>query len=297
MTLEQLRIFVMVAETLNMRAASARLHLSQPAVSSAVAALEARHGARLFDRVGRGLELNAAGRAFLPEARGVLARAEEARQVLDDLAALVRGEVRIAASQTLAAYWLPARMARFVDSYPGVDLTLSAGNTAQAIAAVLRGDADLACVEGAAQHDLLRAEPIGGDRLGLYAAADHPLVGRLLDAEPLRSAIWAAREAGSGTRDHFAASLAAFGLELPDLTIRLTLPSNEAVLEAVAASDMIGAVSDLAAAAHRAAGAIARLDCALPAREFTLALHRARHPSRAAMAFLETLRGPARAPQ
>ena len=84
MTLEQLRIFITVAETLNMRRASELLHLTQPAVSAAIGALEARHGTRLLDRVGRRLELNAAGRAFLPEAHGVLARAEGARRVLEE---------------------------------------------------------------------------------------------------------------------------------------------------------------------------------------------------------------------
>ena len=73
MTLEQLRIFVAVAERLHMTRAAEALHLTQSAVSAAVNALETRHGARLFDRVGRGLALNAAGTAFLPEARAVLA--------------------------------------------------------------------------------------------------------------------------------------------------------------------------------------------------------------------------------
>ena len=67
MTLEQLRVFVAVAETLSMTRAAERLHLTQPAVSAAIAALEERHATRLFDRVGRHLELTAAGKTFLPE--------------------------------------------------------------------------------------------------------------------------------------------------------------------------------------------------------------------------------------
>ena len=65
MTLEQLRIFVGVAERLSMTRAAEALHLTQPAVSAAVAALEERHATRLFDRVGRGLALSEAGRVFL----------------------------------------------------------------------------------------------------------------------------------------------------------------------------------------------------------------------------------------
>ena len=104
MTLEQLRIFVTVAETLNMTRAAEALHLAQPSVSAAVAALESRHGLRLFDRVGRGLELSAAGRTFLPEARAVLAAAQDAARALDDLAGLRRGTLALAASQTVATY-------------------------------------------------------------------------------------------------------------------------------------------------------------------------------------------------
>jgi len=58
MTLEQLRIFVAVAERQHMTRAAEALHLTQSAVSAAITALETRHNTKLFDRVGRGLVLN-----------------------------------------------------------------------------------------------------------------------------------------------------------------------------------------------------------------------------------------------
>jgi DNA-binding transcriptional LysR family regulator len=189
MTLEQLRIFVAVAETLNMRAAAERLHLTQPAVSAAIAALEERHATRLFDRVGRGLELNDAGRAFLPEARGAGAggrcagragrsgRAEAGRSAhrrqpdgRDVLAAPPHG--------------------RLAAAHPGVTLHLEVGNTAQAVAALLAGAADLGFVEGGVDEDILAVERIGGDRLALYAAPAHPLAGRPLAREDIAAACW-----------------------------------------------------------------------------------------------------------
>lgn len=292
MTLEQLRIFVAVAERRSMTQAAGVLHLTQPAVSAAVAALEERHATRLFDRVGRGIVLSDAGRAFLPEAQAVLARAAAAQRMLDDLAGLKRGELRIAASQTVASDWLPARMARFAARHPGVQLPLSVGNSAQAIAAVLTGDADLAFVEGRVDDPHLRAQRVGGDRLGLYVAPGHPLLGRRIDRVSLRAAGWVLREPGSGTRDHLAAALAALGVALADLDVRLELPSNGAVLAAVEAGGLVTAVSDLAAAPRLAAGRIARLDHDLPERAFTVVSHRERHRSRAAEAFLATLQSP-----
>ncbi len=289
MTLEQLRIFAAVAERLSMTRAAEMLHLSQPAVSAAIAALEERHATRLFDRVGRGIMLSDAGRLFLPEAQAVLARVAEAQRVLDDMAGLRRGALRIAASQTVASYWLPARMARFAAALPGIDLPLSVGNTAQAAAAVLAGEADLGFVEGRVDDPLLRAEPIGGDRLGLYVAPGHSLLGRRIDRVSLRAAAWVLREPGSGTREHFAGAIAGLGLSLSDLDIRLELPSNGAVLAAVEAGGLITAVSDLAAAPRLAAGSVTRLALDLGARAFTMLSHRERHRGRALEAFVARL--------
>lgn len=289
MTLEQLRIFVAVAEAPSMTRAAEMLHLTQPAASAAVAALEGRHAARLFDRVGRRLELSAAGRIFLPEAKAVLARADAARRVLADLAGLERGEVRIVASQTVATYWLPAVLARFAAAHPGIALPLAVGNSAGAAAAVSDGRADLGFVEAEVTDDQLRVQAIGGDRLGLYAAPGHRLAERLLAAGDLRTATWVLREPGSGTRDHFTAALAAQGIAAAELSVRLEMPSNGAVLAAVEDGELVTAVSDLAAAPRVAVGRVVRLDWALPARAFSLVTHRARHPSRAAAALVDSL--------
>ena len=80
MTLDQLRIFVAVAERQHVTAAAQSLNLAQSAASSAIAALETRHNIKLFHRVGRGIALTEAGALFLTEAKAVLARADAAEQ-------------------------------------------------------------------------------------------------------------------------------------------------------------------------------------------------------------------------
>lgn len=289
MTLEQLRIFLAVAETLNMTRAAEQLHLTQPAVSSAIAVLEERYATRLFDRVGRRLELTEAGRLFLPEARGVLGRALDARRMLEDLAGLGRGEVRIAASQTVATYWLPQRMAGFAASAPRIQLHLFVGNSAQAAAQVLQGEADIGFIEGEIDEPMLSRRIIGRDHIGLYAVPSHPLVGKALSPEDLMAAGWVMREPGSGTRDHLAAGLAASGIAVEHLPVALELPSNGAVLEALNGGQLIAGVSELAAAARVKAGLIARLDWPSPARDFAILMHRARSQSRAVSAFVQSL--------
>nr|WP_312445784.1 LysR substrate-binding domain-containing protein [Brevundimonas naejangsanensis] len=295
MTLEQLRIFVAVAERLHMTRAAEALHLTQSAVSAAVQALETRHGTRLFDRVGRGLALNAAGTAFLPEAKAVLARAEAAERLLDELAGMKRGSVRLFASQTIAAYWLPPRMAAFAQSHPGVELHLAIGNTHRVVEAVLGGEAELGLIEGAEDAPRLERTRIGADRLIVVAAPDHPLAGReaALAAADLKALDWALREPGSGTRSEFEAALPR-GMAASDLKTALVLPSNEAILTAVAAGGgagggLVTAISELAARPLIEAGRLVRLPLDLPERPFYRLRHRERGASRAAEAFAAAL--------
>src|SRR3982074_214346 len=144
MTLEQLRVFVAVAERQHVTRAAAVLNLAQSAVSAAIAALEARHGAKLFDRVGRGVELTEAGALFLVEARAILARVEAAGLVLSGLGNVQGGKLPWHARQTIATYWRPRPLVPFRRQYPSIDIRLTIGNTAQGAAALREGAADLA---------------------------------------------------------------------------------------------------------------------------------------------------------
>ena len=201
MTLEQLRIFVAVAE---------RLHIDASRAGVARHAIRRERGGGragkppwrsvVCDRVGRGLELSQAGRVFLPEAKAVLARAEAASRALDELAGLERGSIAIAASQTVANYWLPERLTAFARAHPALTISLTVGNTRQVARAVLDGFADVGFVEGAVENEALKAAVVGGDRLSLYGAPDHPLVdAKFVGVEDLRAAQWVMREPGSGT--------------------------------------------------------------------------------------------------
>ena len=81
MTLEQLRIFVAVAEREHVTQAAHDLHLTQSAVSAAITALEGRYAIKLFDRIGRRIALTDAGRTFLEEAKAILVRATDGEAV------------------------------------------------------------------------------------------------------------------------------------------------------------------------------------------------------------------------
>jgi DNA-binding transcriptional LysR family regulator len=290
MTLEQLRIFVAVAEREHVTRAAEALGLTQSTASAAIAALEHRHGAALFHRVGRGIELTGAGRLFVAEAKGVLARAEAAERMLADLGDLRTGTLALHASQTIASYWLPRHLVRFHAAYPAIEIKLTIGNTAQAAAAIIAGAAELGFIEGAIDEPALSYRRVGDDHLVLVAGADYPVPGKGgLMPEALLAQSWVLRERGSGTRSELEAALRQRGIDPTRLRIALELPSNESVRAAIEAGAGIGAISELAVEAGLRAGTLQRLPFDLPLRPFNMLLHLERYRSKAAEAFMAGL--------
>jgi DNA-binding transcriptional LysR family regulator len=290
MTLEQLRIFIAVAERQHVTQAASQLNLTQSATSAAVAALETRYGIKLFDRVGRGIVLTQAGREFLDEARGVVARAKAAAQVLNDLAGLKRGLLNVAASQTVANYWLPPRIEALRKAHPGVDLHVTIANTEQ-VAQAVRGDADLGFVEGEVDDPSLAIRKMEGDSLAIVVGAGHPWIGKTrITPKLLTETCWILREPGSGTRSMFEAALKKSGIKLSDLDIRLELPSNEAVRTAVESGDCATAISDLVVVPSLAAGTLHRVRIDLPKRSFFALRHKERYASQAERALFASFR-------
>ncbi|GBQ95242.1 LysR family transcriptional regulator [Gluconacetobacter liquefaciens] len=284
MTLEQLRLFIAVAEREHMTAGARALNVTQSAASAAIAALEERHGVKLFHRVGRGITLTEAGRLFLTEARAVLARATAAEHVLDDLGALRRGTLRIVASQTIAAYWLPALLAAFRHQYPALSVDLTIRNTEQAAAQVHDGEADIGIVEGAIDDPALAHWPIGEDRLLLVQA--EPFPDTPITAAWMQQARWIMREEGSGTRSTLNQHLRRLGIAPDTLDIALVLPSNESVRTAVEAGAGIAALSSLVVAPGIRAGILHAAPFSFGPRPFFGLRHKERYRSRAAEALL-----------
>ena len=271
--------------------AATKLGLSQSAVSAAISALEARHDVRLFDRVGRRVSLTEGGRIFVREARAVLNRAETAELILNDLSTKPRGQLRLHASQTVASYWLPSRLMNLHARYPEIRVDLAVGNTSSVAAAVQEGRADLGLVEGEVSFGSLRRQVVDRDRLVLVMAAGHPLAGMPdLDVALYKEFPWVLREVGSGTRSELDANLAKEGLLSNELDIVLELPSNEAVLAAVASGDSLTILSGRAVAAMVSAGWVQAPDLPHGERPFTTLTHPQRHQTQALKTFQELLR-------
>jgi DNA-binding transcriptional LysR family regulator len=290
MTLEQLRVFVAVAERQHVTRAAEALNLTQSAVSAAIAALEARHETKLFNRVGRGIELTEAGKLFLTEARAILTRVQMAELALSELGGLQRGTLTVQASQTIASFWLPRYLVAFRRAYPRIDVRLSIGNTAQVAAAIHAGTAELGFVEGEVLDPALVSRPIARDQMIVVVGSDHPWAGRkTLSTTEIADSEWVLREQGSGTRSVFEQALMGFGIASTDLRIAMELPSNEAVRSAVEAGLGATAISASVAAPSIETGLLHAVPLKLPDRPFYELHHGERYHSRAAEALLDII--------
>jgi DNA-binding transcriptional LysR family regulator len=295
MTLEQLTIFVAVAEREHLTRAAQALHLSPSAVSAAVRALEARYQVALFDRLGRGMALSAAGRQFLPLARATIGEARRAEAALAELGTFDRGELAVQASQTIANYWLPARLGSFRREHPQIEIALQIGNTQTVARAIAEGQAELGFIEGATAEPRLSAIPVASDRLVVVVPAAARPTG-LSIVEDVLALDWIMREPGSGTRAMFEDGLRALGIVPEKLKVAMTLPSNEAVLTAVRSSGSYAtALSESVVAPFVRGGDLAVIDLPLKPRDFMLLHHAERPLSRTAQALVSICRESAEA--
>ncbi|HEX6536489.1 MAG TPA: LysR family transcriptional regulator [Gemmatimonadaceae bacterium] len=176
--LRHLRAFIAVAEAEHVTRAAERLHIAQPALSRQMRQLEAAVGAALFTRVGRGVRLTPAGRAFLEDARAVLtavaAAAAHARRVERGTAGVLRiGFVEVASASGL----VPEAVRRFAVAHPDVGVDLREMTSGAQIAALRDHALDIGFVCGMAADQArgLRAETVLADPLVAVLSARHPL--------------------------------------------------------------------------------------------------------------------------
>jgi DNA-binding transcriptional LysR family regulator len=286
LTLDQLRIFIAVAERQHITKAAATLNRTQSAVSAAISSLEKRHGVVLFDRLGRRIALTAAGKTFLEEAKELVVRSRATEQVLADLAELKIGSLSLAASQTIGNYWLPPRLHRFRQSYPGVSVRLAIGNTQEVAALAAAGEIDVGFIEGEVRNTTLATRTVDEDQL-VIVAAPSMTIPRKPNRAWLTAAPWVAREAGSGTREAFEAALRRFGVRIAERRIALELPSNESVRAAVEAGAGLAIMSQLVVDSALRSGTLMALPLQLAKRRFYSIRHKERYLSLAARSLLK----------
>lgn len=293
MTIDQLRIFIAVAEREHVTRAAEALNLTQSAVSATIASLERELGAKLFSRIGRGIAMTEAGLLLLGEARAILDRVQSATLAVRELSDLKRGRITLKASQTIANHFLPQKLIQFHETYPGITLEVLMGNSTEVARAVANGEVELGLIEDElpeSDSKTIVAEKIAEDQLMIVVSKSHPWVHKPApDIAELATAQWVVREAGSGTRAILNRYFDARGVDRKAIKITLELPSNEAVLSAVSAGHGVTILSESVCADSIKAGRIAPLACGLAARPFYAIQHADRYRSRAVSALLAVI--------
>ena len=186
----QLDAFLALAEQRNFTRAAAQCHLSQPAFSALIRALEEDLGLRLFDRSTRHVDLTGEGQNFLESARRIRAEITTALAAMRDAATLQRGRVAVALLPSLAAGWLPGVLAAYRAAYPGIEIDIADVLSEPCIERVASGKADFALAAIRADTPELQAEPFCSDDFHLVCRADHPLARRKKAIAPADLAAW-----------------------------------------------------------------------------------------------------------
>lgn len=173
--LADLRAFVAVADLSSFRAAAEAIHLSQPALSRRIEKLERALGVRLFDRTTRAVMLTAIGRDFVRKARTLLDDLEESLISIRGIGATRRDEVMIACVPSAVYYFLPRVISRYQESYPKIRIRILDEGANEALAAVVRGEADFGISMIGTQEPDIEFHTLRRERFVVACHRDHAL--------------------------------------------------------------------------------------------------------------------------
>jgi DNA-binding transcriptional LysR family regulator len=250
--LVDLRLFHAVATAASITRAAQAMHLSLPAASARIKALEGQAGMQLLVREARGVRLTPAGEAFLTHARAMLRQTEELRSDLSDYARGLRGVVRVFANTTAATDILPEILPAFLQAHPKVSVELRETHNAEIALAVREGRADVGIVSDRMDSFGLQAIHFSTDRLVLVTARGHAFAGR-------RSIAFAETLDEDHVGMHGGSTLHGFLSEVAEtlgrrLRLRVQLSSFDAVCRMIAAGAGVGVVP--ASSAQRSLAAL-----------------------------------------
>jgi DNA-binding transcriptional LysR family regulator len=261
MDLRRLRFLREFQERGTLGAVAAALAYSPSTVSQQLALLEKEAGTRLFEKAGRGVRLNDAGRLLAEHARVLLAAAEAAEADLAALSGDIRGTVRAGGLQSAARRLLIPALAAVTEAHPRVRVEISELELEQALPSLRLGAADLVIGDEYDGHP--RPRPAGlrftrllEEPLRLVLPAAHPLASSPgpVAINALRDAVWTASAEGTGHHAMVIGTCRALGGYEPDLRHR----SNDAdvQLELVRAGAAVALMPPLAMPARDPALAI-----------------------------------------
>ncbi|MDM8162753.1 MULTISPECIES: LysR family transcriptional regulator [Collinsella] len=251
----RVKSFLAVCRTGSFTRAADELHITQPAVTQHVRALESHYGCALFEREGRAMRLTAAGEVAYRRL-GAFAN-DEARlgSELRSAQGEPERELRLGCTRTVADYLAPLLLTRERGAGALVDVALTVGNTAELTRALTAGELDLALVEGFFDRALFEAEVVAREPFVAVARAGNgALSPGARTLEDLLRCELVVRERGSGTREILERLLAARDRRIGDFARVTELGGIPAIKAVVRASDAVTFIYRMAVADELACG-------------------------------------------
>jgi LysR family transcriptional regulator, transcriptional activator of the cysJI operon len=293
---QQLLVYVTVVEKGNFTRAAEELHMTQPAVTQYIQALERMVGTKLLDRSNKYVGVNKAGEIVYHHAKQILGLYTSMQFLVDDLMQTAGGRLSIGASYTYGEYILPYIIAQLRSQYPLVKPTVTIGNTKEIEELVLSRQLDVGIVEAELKHEKLHIEPFAEDKMYVIASANHPLIKeQQVEVTDLDNETWIVREEGSGTREATDKMFSALHIKPANL---MELGSTQIIKESVEAGIGITLLSYWTVRKEIAMGVLKILKLSgLPvSRKFSLVTLATPFHTKAAEVFLDAVRentGPA----
>jgi len=236
MTLEQLKTFLKIAELKSFSEAAKKIHLSQPSVSCHIISLEQELGTKLFDRLGKKIEITKQGKILLRYAKEIIELEKKARMAVDDVLNIKKGEIKLGSSNIPGAYILLPLIQKFNQENLQVKIFSEIGDTQSITAKVLDGTLDLGVVGNKVDDNQLIYFDFVEDSMMLALKADHPLANRpFITVEELQSLPFLIREEGSGTRKTIEDIFNQEGIGLTGLNVVAQLGNTEAIKQGIKA--------------------------------------------------------------
>lgn len=216
--ISELRVFVAVLEHRSFRKAAAVLHLTQPAVTKAIAGLEDTLGVKLFDRLAYGVEPTVHAHAFAPRAIAVFDELRRAAQELTWVTNGDKGSLRVGIVPMPAIPFLPLAIKRLTEARPNIFVSVVEAREAALLDALRRRDIELAILRLSLVEpgDDMQVAPLFEERLCVLAGKDHRLAGRsdLTWPELLRER-WVLPPADCDFFGHVLRTLSSLDMEMP----------------------------------------------------------------------------------
>lgn len=240
----KLKLFCAVAETRSFSKTSKIAHLSQPAVSLQIQALEEFFETKLFDRSGGEINLTAAGEILYHQAKHILDHYTDIEKEMRKITGAIKGGFTLGASTSLGNHVLPRVIIAFKKEHPRVKISMMVGNTKRIEELLKSGFIDFGLVAGECMGGKLKRETIMSDDLVLIVSRGHTWAKkRMVSILDMLKEPFILREEGSGTRQKIEEYFAVHGISIHDMHIALILGSTASIKEAVEAGVGVSIVS------------------------------------------------------